>query len=253
MEKDTRSTPYVKSSTSNKVGTIEFFHPSHNALPADLIQDIVCQIHEMGMNKSVNVIILRSGGDRTFCAGANFDELMAIENEREGFNFFMGFANIINAIRTCPKLVIGRIQGKAVGGAVGIASAVDYCFATKFAAIRLSEINIGIGPFVIGPAVERAVGCSTFRHMTLNPDTFFSPEWAMEKGVFDEVYDSIEEMDKAISSFALNLATKSPESLQEVKTMFWQNTGHWEDLMRERASVSGRLVLSEYTKQKLSK
>ncbi len=243
--------PYIKATIENKVGTIEFFHPSHNALPANLIHDIVCQIHEMGMNKSVNVIILQSGGDRTFCAGANFDELIAIENERDGFNFFMGFANIINAIRICPKLVIGRVQGKAVGGAVGIASAVDYCFATKFAAIRLSEINIGIGPFVIGPAVERAVGCSTFRHMTLNPDTFFSPEWAKEKGVFDEVYDSIEEMDKALNNFAENLAIKSPEALHEVKTMFWQNTGHWEDLMRERASVSGRLILSDYSKQKL--
>ena len=147
------------------------------------------QVTAAGQDDSVSVIILRSGGERTFCAGASFDELININDFETGKKFFSGFANVINACRKCPKLIIGRVQGKAVGGGVGVASAVDYCFATQFASVKLSELNVGIGPFVVGPAVQRKIGLSAMSQLTINADEFKSAQWALDKGLFAEVFD----------------------------------------------------------------
>lgn len=244
---------YVNTQINEGLGIIAFFHPAHNALPMVIIDEIVKAFKDLGENHNVKVILLKSEGNRTFCSGANFSELIAITNEEEGLTFFSGFANIINAIRKCPKLVVGRVQGKAVGGAVGIASAVDYCFATGESFIKLSEMNIGIGPFVIGPAVERAIGFSAFKHMTLNPDQFFDAEWAKNKGLFNEVFATIEEMDEAINVFIQKLISKSDGSRDAVKKMFWHGTDHWDGLLHDRAVISGTLVLSDYTKNILAK
>ena len=156
--------PYVKLDISDKIGTIEFYHPQSNSLPSIILKKLADMIYSAGQKEEISVIVLKSGGDRTFCAGASFDELMKIENASQGKDFFSGFAHVINASRKCPKLIIGRVQGKAVGGGVGMASATDYCFATKFASIKLSELAVGIGPFVVGPAVDgcrfRPTGCT---------------------------------------------------------------------------------------------
>jgi len=246
--------PYVK---SNKVAEgileIEFFHPAHNSLPSNILADLANAITEAGKDDSIITIILKSGGDRTFCAGASFNELISIDDFPTGKKFFMGFANVINACRTCPKLIIGRVQGKAVGGGVGVASAVDYCFATKFASVKLSELAVGIGPFVVGPAVERKVGLSAMSQMAINATEFYSAQWAKDKGLYTEVFESAEEMDEAITKLATTLSNSNPEAQQLLKGVFWEGTEDWNALLESRAEKSGKLVLSEYTKKTLAR
>ena len=245
--------PYVKQYIENQVGYIEFFHPEHNSLPGDLLSKLVYTIIDAGKNNDIKVIVLKSGGDRTFCAGASFKELININDEESGKIFFSGFANVINAMRKCPKFIIGRIQGKTVGGGVGIASATDYCMATKFAAIKLSELNVGIGPFVVGPAIERKMGLSTMSQIAIDANSFYPAEWAIKKGLYTHVYDNTEELDEAVKSFAESLCNYNPEAMKEMKTMFWKGTEDWDTLLTERAKVSGRLVLSEFTKETLKR
>jgi methylglutaconyl-CoA hydratase len=244
--------PYViQKDLSPGIREIEFFHPSHNSLPSEILTQLADTITQAGADDAVRVIILRSGGDRTFCAGASFNELISINDFDTGKKFFLGFANVINACRKCPKPIIGRVQGKAVGGGVGLASAVDHCFATKFASIKLSELAVGIGPFVVGPAVERKVGLSAYSQMTLNATEFYSAQWAKEKGMFAEVFESAEEMDEAIMLLAQKLADSNPEALALLKGVFWQEAQHWDDLLDVRAAMSGKLVLSDFTKKAL--
>ncbi len=194
---------------------------------------------------------MKSGGDRTFCAGASFKELIHINDEATGKIFFSGFANVINSMRKCPKFIIGRIQGKTVGGGVGLAAATDYCMATKFAAIKLSELNIGIGPFVVGPAIERKVGLSAMSQIAIDANTFYSAEWAKQKGLFTHVYENTLALDKAVRTTAEHLCSYNTEAMKEMKKIFWKGTDNWDTLLAERAQISGKLVLSDFTKEKL--
>jgi methylglutaconyl-CoA hydratase len=244
---------YVNQNIQNGISTIEFFHPAHNSLPGTILAELVKNIHDAGSNNKVKVIILKSGGTRTFCAGASFEELININDAETGKVFFSGFANVINSMRKCPKFIIGRIQGKTVGGGVGIASATDYCMATKFASIKLSELNLGIGPFVVGPAVERKLGLSGMSQIAIDANSFYSADWSKQKGLFTQVYESTEEMDKAIQSFAEKLCSYNPDAMKEMKKVFWSGTEDWDDLLAERAAISGRLVLSDFTKETLKK
>ncbi len=246
-------TAYVKINTANGIGTIEFFHPQSNSLPGHILAELAATITKAGADDNIKVIVLKSAGERAFCAGASFDELIAIDNETTGKRFFSGFANVINAARKCPKFIIGRVQGKAVGGGVGMASATDYCFATKFAAAKLSELAIGIGPFVVGPAVARKVGTSAFSAMTINATKWFDATWAREKGLYTEVFDSAEEMDVEIDKLAAILATSNPEAMEGLKKVMWQGTDHWDELLMERAVSSGTLVLSDFTRNAINK
>lgn len=244
---------YVKHDIQDNIATIEFFHPEQNSLPGDILKILADTITEVGNNDAVKVVILKSGGDRTFCAGASFKELMAINDAATGKVFFSGFANVINAMRKCPKFIIGRIQGKTVGGGVGIASATDYCMATKFAAIKLSELNVGIGPFVVSPAIERKMGVSAMSQIAIDANTFYEASWAREKGLYANVFESIEELDNAVQAFAKHLCTYNPEAMTEMKKVFWRGTEDWDNLLAERAAISGRLVLSDFTKETLKK
>jgi methylglutaconyl-CoA hydratase len=245
--------PYVKQTIHNQIATIEFFHPAHNSLPGDLLAKLANIITEAGNNDDVKVIILQSCGDRTFCAGASFNELISINDEKTGEIFFSGFANVINAMRKCPKFIIGRIQGKTVGGGVGLASAVDYCIATKYASIKLSELNVGIGPFVVGPAVQRKLGLSGMSQIAIDANSFYEAEWAKTKGLYMEVFEDIPALDGAVKILAENLCTYNPDAMQEMKKVFWTGTENWDELLKERAKISGRLVLSAFTKKVLDK
>ncbi len=244
---------YVKKNTQNGIATVEFYTPHHNSLPGPILAELAETITALGEDESVKVIILKSGGNRTFCAGANFQELISIENKEQGEQFFMGFAHVINAMRKCPKFIIGRVQGKAVGGGVGLAASTDYCLATKFAAIKLSELNLGIGPFTVGPAVQRKIGVSAFAQMSINCNGFYDPDWAKEKGFYADVLETAEDLDKAVQELAEELTTFNPDAMAEMKKIYWEGTENWDDLLHERALISGRLVLSEFTKEKLEK
>jgi methylglutaconyl-CoA hydratase len=247
------SDPYVKTETINSVTTIEFFHPAHNSLPSDVLADLAGAITAAGESEETKVIILKSGGERTFCAGASFKELIAINDEKTGEVFFLGFANVINAMRKCPKFILGRVQGKTVGGGVGVASATDYCFATQFASIKLSELNVGIGPFVVGPAVERKLGLTGMSQIAINANEFYTADWAKQNGLFAEVYETTPSMDEAIQKFAENLCSYNMQAMKEMKKMFWTGCENWDDLLKERAKISGRLVLSDFTKETLKR
>ena len=244
---------YVKQNIENNIATIEFFHPEQNSLPGNILAQLAQTITDAGNHPEVKVIILKSGGDRTFCAGASFKELITINDAATGKVFFSGFANVINAMRKNPKFIIGRIQGKTVGGGVGIAASTDYCMATQFAAIKLSELNVGIGPFVVSPAIERKMGVSAMSQIAIDANNFYDAEWARSKGLFANVYDSIEEMDTAVGAFAQHLCTYNPEAMTEMKKIFWRGTDDWDSLLAERAAISGRLVLSDFTKKTLEK
>jgi methylglutaconyl-CoA hydratase len=244
---------YVKLTIEKAVGYIEFFHPNRNSMPSTILSELERTIIDAGKNNEIKVIVLKSGGERTFCAGASFNELMAIENETSGKQFFLGFANVINAMRKCPKLIIGRVQGKTVGGGVGLVAATDYCLANKFASIRLSELSIGIGPFVIEPAVSRKIGATAMSQMTIDAETFFSWEFAKQNGLYADVYDSTEDLDAAVKALAEKLASYNPKALAEMKKVFWKDTEHWDTLLEERAIMSGKLVLSKFTKKALKR
>lgn len=229
------------------IATVVFHHPLSNSLPGRVLKKLADTITEIGQKDEAKVIVLKSEGDRAFCAGASFDELISIKDLDTGKKFFMGFANVINACRKCPKLIIGRVQGKAVGGGVGLASAVDYCYATKFSAIKLSELAIGIGPFVVGPAVERKVGTSAMSQLAINATAWQSAEWATEKGLYAAIYDDIDQLDEAVDTLSNKLADSNPEAMKLLKEVFWQGTDHWDQLLSDRAALSGELVLSDFT------
>lgn len=244
---------HVQTSIENGLATIEFYHPLSNSLPGKLLARLAQSITDAGNRDEVKVILLKAAGERAFCAGASFDELVAIEDFETGKKFFSGFANVINAMRQCPKLIIGRVHGKAVGGAVGLASAVDYCFATKYAAVKLSELAVGIGPFVVGPAVERKIGISGMSELAINATEWRSAEWAHQKGMYNDIFETAAEMDQAIEALVEKLRKSNPEAMRLLKEVFWQGTENWDTLLADRAAMSGRLVLSDFTKNAINK
>ena len=244
---------YVKSHIEHGINTIEFFHPQSNSLPGKILEELAKEIHFAGTHDETKVIILKSGGEKTFCSGASFDELTEIQTKEAGLRFFSGFANVINAMRKCPKFIIGRIQGKCVGGGVGLASSVDYAIATNHAEVKLSELAIGIGPFVVGPAVERKIGAAAFSALAIDATMWRNAEWARKKGLFAEVHESIENMDESVYRLANTLAHSNPEAMTEMKKIFWKGTEQWDELLKARAAISGKLVLSEFTKNAIAK
>lgn len=237
----------VEYSIENHVGTIIFGHPMSNSLPGKILVKLAETITELGRYDAVKVIVLKSLGEKAFCAGASFDELISIKDFETGKIFFSGFAKVINACRKCPKLIIGRVQGKAVGGGVGVASAVDYCLATKHADVKLSELAVGIGPFVVGPAVQRKIGLSAMSELAINATEWRSANWAREKGLYTQIFDSVEEMDLEVEKLANKLAKSNPEAMQMLKSIFWEGTENWDELLALRAAMSGKLVLSDFT------
>jgi methylglutaconyl-CoA hydratase len=243
---------FVKTTIDNKIATISFYHPANNSLPSNLLSQLVEAINAAGQDPSVSVLVLKSEGEKVFCAGASFDELAAIEDIETGKKFFSGFANVINAMRKCPKFIVVRAHERAIGGGVGLCAAADYCMATTKSTIRLSELAIGIGPFVIGPAVERKIGLSAYSEMSINASEWRTPEWAREKGLFNEIFDTIEFLDDYLARFTAQLSKYNPEAMLELKRIFWQNTEGWDELLAERAAISGRLVLSDFTKNAIA-
>jgi methylglutaconyl-CoA hydratase len=243
----------VSTATENGICTITFYHPQSNSLPGALLRNLANEIIKAGNDPDSKVIVLKSRGEKAFCAGASFDELISIKDTETGNYFFSGFAAVINAIRKAPKFVIARVHGKAVGGGVGIASAADYTFALDSASVKLSELAVGIGPFVVGPAVERKIGTSAFVQLSINATKWESAAWAKEKGLYAEVFSSAEEMDEAVKLLAMTLSFSSPEAMAELKKVAWKGTENWDSLLAERAAISGRLVLSDFTREAISK
>ena len=248
---DENSKGFIDVQIENKIAIITFSHPASNSFPSELLFKLTQALNRISTNNQVNVVILQSEG-KTFCAGASFEELLSITDFETGKQFFSGFANVINAMRKCSKIIIGKIQGKAVGGGVGLISACDFAFAYQDASVKLSEIAIGIGPFVIEPAVTRKIGKNAMTQLTLLPNNWQTADWAIEKGLFADVFDSYSDLNTETLSFAEKLASYNPEALTEMKKVFWEGTENWDELLHERAAISGKLVLSDFTKVALS-
>ncbi len=244
---------YVKTESEHGITTIEFFHPQSNSLPTKILETLAQDIYSEGLNDKTKVIILRSAGEKTFCAGASFDELAGINTKEEGIKFFMGFANVINAMRKCPKLIIVRVQGKCVGGGVGLVAAADYAIALEGAEIKLSEFSIGIGPFVIAPVVERKIGLSAFSQLAIDAGLWRNGDWARRKGLFAELHPILESMEDNIARLSNSLAHYSTNATREMKKLFWHGAENWDTLLQERAAVSGSLVISDFTKECIKK
>ena len=243
----------IFTSKANYLGTITFSHPKGNSFPSELLQKLVDSLDRLSEDPEVKVVLLKSEGERSFCAGASFDELLNIENEAQGLSFFNGFANLINAMRRCKKPIVCRVQGKTVGGGVGIMAAADYCFATEAADLKLSELSIGIGPFVIGPAIERKAGIAALNELALNAKSWKTAYWGQKKGLIQKVYENSRDMDEGIDSLCQQLCSYNPEALEAWKKASWEGTDHWEELLVERARISGALVLSDFTRSALEK
>lgn len=238
----------VKYVVCDGIAEITFFHPMSNSLPGKLLLTLAETITEMGKESKVKVIILKSEGEKAFCAGASFDELIQINEAEAGTRFFSGFAHVINAIRNAPKFVLARVQGKAVGGGVGLACAADYTFALDTASVKLSELAVGIGPFVVGPAVERKVGTSAFMQLSINATEWYSAQWALQQGMYAAVFSNAADMDSAINKLSVQLSKSNPEAMAELKKVFWQKTENWDTLLTDRAAISGTLVVSNFTR-----
>lgn len=249
----TRENGSLYTNVVNGIATLEFGHPASNSFPSVLLERLGKELQKLSDDEEVKIIILKSEGEKAFCAGASFDELLAVENMQQGKVFFSGFANVINAMRNCEKMIIGRIHGKTVGGGVGLAAACDYCFATEQASIKLSELSIGLGPFVIAPAIERKMGVAALSELTLAAHEWKNAYWAQEKGLYARIFDNIEDLDKELSFFAEKLAGYNPAALMEMKKVLWEGTDKWDSLLQERAAISGELVLSDFTRNALSK
>ena len=245
-------TPYVKSETHQSITTIEFYHPRSNSLPAQLLHSLANEIHNAGTIFDTKVIVLKSSGEGAFCAGASFEELSSISTEAEGSKFFSGFAHVLNAMRKCPKMIIGRIHGKCVGGGVGIAAAVDYAIALDKAEVKLSELSIGFGPFVIAPAVERKIGTGAFSALAIDATLWRNADWCLRKGLFAEVHHSVEDMDEAVSRLAYTLSHSSSEAMADLKKVLWKGTENWDSLLQERAAISGKLALTDFSKKAIA-
>ncbi len=242
----------ITTQINNGCATVRFSHPKSNSFPTQQLIQLKNTFDKLAVDNTVRVIVLASEGDRTFSAGASFDELLNINNLSDGTRFFKGFAQVILAMRDCPKLIIGRAQGKAVGGGIGLLAACDYVFATEQASIKLSEISIGIGPFVIEPAVTRKIGVAAFSELSINAGNWFTAYWAKDKGLFARVYDAIRDLDLDLEVFTTKLSSYNPDALIALKKTLWHGTDSWDELIAERAKISGRLVLSDFTKKALA-
>ena len=238
---------------ANQIATVSFGHSASNSFPSELLTRLTNELALLSNNPGVVVIVLKSDGDGAFCAGASFDELLAVSNLEESTTFFTGFAHLINAMRSCSKIIVGRIHGKAVGGGIGIAAACDYAFASVEASVKLSEISLGFGPFVIEPAVSRKIGKAAFAELALAPHEWKNAYWAKDKGLYAQVYESVKEMDNELGFFASKLANYHPAALQALKNTLWEGTENWDKLLLEKAEISGKLVLSDFAKSALMK
>lgn len=243
---------HVQISVVNGIGTVEFGHPKGNSLPAKLLNALAAGISTLGADASARVIVLRSAGDSTFCAGASFDEFAAVTTPEDGTEFFSGFARVVLAMIRAPKFVLTRVQGRAAGGALGVIAASDYAIAVPAAQVKLSELQVGIGPFVVGVVIERKLGLAPFQALGVHTD-WHDAAWCERHGLYALLTDDATALDHAVDAHATRLAASNPEAMAEMKRIFWRDTEHWESLMAERAAMSGRMVLSEFTRAALTR
>jgi methylglutaconyl-CoA hydratase len=237
---------YVRSDVQDGVATLTFFHPKSNSLPGRLLAELAAAVTDAGRNAEAKVIVLRSDGEGAFCGGASFAELQAISDAESGKRFFMGFVNLILAMIRAPKFVVTRVHGKAVGGGVGIVSASDFAVAAKGASLKLSELAVGLGPFIVGLPIQKKIGLGAFSAMSIDAD-WRDAEWGYRHGLYAELHDDVAALDAALDRRVKTLASSNPQAMAQLKKVFWEGTEEWSAQLDARAGMSGTLVLSDFT------
>ena len=234
------------------IGTVRFGHPKGNSLPGALLERLADAISGVGRDDAARVIVVKSIGSGPFCAGASFDELVRIADVEEGERFFSGFSRVILAMIRAPKLVLVRVHGRTAGGGVGIAAAGDYTLAVREASCKLSELAVGIGPFVVGPVIEHRIGRGPFAAMAIDAD-WRDAEWCERHGLYARVFEDVGALDAGVDALARTLASSNPAAMSALKRVFWDGTSSWEEMLRVRARMSGELVLSDHTRAAIAK
>jgi methylglutaconyl-CoA hydratase len=243
----------VTTRVADGIASVAFWGTKGNSLPGVLLADLAARITALGQEPEASVIVLRSEGTGAFCGGASFAELSGIADVESGTRFFMGFANLINAMRECPKLIVARVHGKVVGGGVGMVAASDYALATTAAQVKLSELALGIGPFVVGPVIERRIGVGNYAALAIDAATWWGAEWAHQRGLYAELHPDGAALDTRLAALARQLAASNPEAAAEMKRVFWEGTQHWRELLAARARLSGTLVVSPFARQAIER
>lgn len=249
---DPKSSGDVAVELRDASAVVTFSHPKSNSLPDALLRKLADEIGKIAANSGIKVIVLRSEGTGAFCAGASFDEMKAIADAHNGREFFGGFARVILAMIRAPQFVVARVHGKVTGGGVALVAAADYSIAVNDASLKLSELAIGLGPFVIGPVVERKVGLGAFQALAIDAD-WRDAAWAERHGLYSRVVDDAKDLDKALEKLLEFLSLANPEAIKQLKLAFWSDTQDWGDLMDRRAAISGALVLSAHTRTAIEK
>src|SRR5688572_8559430 len=252
MSSDPRQDGSVDVDIQDSIATVQFAHPKSNSLPSALLRQLAKEIADVSANSGIKMIVLRSEGDKAFCAGASFDEMKAVADAPSGKEFFSGFAKVILAMTRAPQFVVTRVQGKVTGGGVGLVAASDYALAVDGASLKLSELAVGLGPFVIGPVVERKVGRGPFASMSIDAD-WRDAAWAERHGLYSRVFENAKEMDEALKTLLEFIAAANPEAIKQLKHAMWADTADWELLMDRRAAISGALALSAHTRAAIEK
>lgn len=230
---------------------IEFYHPKGNSLPSRILEELTLAFRRASEEPDLRVITLQSRGDGAFCGGANLDELRAIRDFESGKAYFMRIAELLTAMRDTPGCIIAKVQGPAVGGGVGLIAASDFVCAGQDAPVRLSEVSLGIGPFVIGPAVIRKIGLSAFSTLSLDAGTWYDAHWARSFGLYNRVVESHVELDRVAEQLAGDLAASGPSAVTTLKRELWRGENDWPARLEESAEQSAKLLMTEHTQRLL--
>ncbi len=244
---------YVKNYCEGNIGFLEFGNPAGNSLPSPLLKAFKAGLIALEKDSNVRVIVIQSFGDRAFCGGASLAEMKTLQTLEEATAFFMGIADLINTLRSLSKFVIGRVHGKVVGGGVGLVAACDYVLANRTAQIKLSELSIGIGPYVIEPVVSRKIGGTAFAQLSLDAHQWKSATWAEDKGLYNALFETQVELDLAVKTNAERFASYPEKAVKTLRKLHWKETEHWDKLLPKNAAITGELALQEATQNILKK
>lgn len=245
--------PTVHTQIENSIAKIQFYNPASNACDPSMLAQMVHAFNTLSANSQVKVILLSSKGNKAFCAGASITHLSELKDMKAATDFFSGFGRLILSMKNCNKIIVTSVQGKAVGGGVGIIAASDYVIATENSGLRLSELMIGIGPLVIAPAVIRKVGVAHFSQLSLKPSTWKDAKWGAAHGLFNELVTDGDSLENVTVDYCNSLASYSAQALSALKSVLWQGTEHWEELLYENAAKTATLSLSEDAQESFKK
>ncbi len=242
------------------VATVTLNRPdSHNAFNPEMIGAITAAFRSLGDNPVVRVIVL-TGRGRSFCAGADVGYMRETadytfeENVADGQAIF----DLMQAVDSCPKAVVGRINGAAIGGGAGLTACCDIAIAVERAKFAFSEVRLGIVPAIISPFVVAKIGAANSREMFLTGERFLAPK-ALEIGLVQQVAADEAALDSAVQERVEQLLMAAPGAQADAKKLIRTVSGQPKEAMRDfttdliarrRASGEGREGMSAFLEKR---